>query len=90
MDSKWLPLATASILGQAPGSGMRNVSEITVSTTIWGPYHQMRHMLFFCPEKVAIVGVSGIITTDLGNVATHPGLQGARRRIHHSKICPFP
>jgi hypothetical protein len=39
----------------------------------------MRNMLFFCPEKVAIVGVSGIITTNLGKTATHAKVDRAQK-----------
>ena len=40
---------------------------------------QMRHLLFFCPEKVAISVVSGIISTNLGNTATNTKVVGREK-----------
>jgi len=42
-------------------------------------HQQMRHLLFFCPEKVAIGVISGIITTNLGNTATYTKVVGREK-----------
>jgi len=36
-------------------------------------------LLFYCPESVAIVTVSGIITTNLGKTATRARITGRKK-----------
>ena len=43
----------------------------------------------FCPEKVAIVGVSGIITTNLGKTATHTKVAGRENTDTSLQTMPF-
>ncbi|MBT8059040.1 MAG: hypothetical protein KJO33_05555, partial [Gammaproteobacteria bacterium] len=38
---------------------------------------------------VAIEGISGIITTNLGKTATFSKVAGRERRVHHSKSLPL-
>jgi len=40
--------------------------------------------------KVAIMEISGIITTILGKTATNSKVAGRERRVHHSKSLPLP
>ena len=50
---------------------------------------QMRDLLFFCPERVAIIGVSGIITTNLGKTATHTKVRRAQKTDTSLQNMPF-
>lgn len=50
----------------------------------------MQHLLFLTQKTLAFYSFSGIITTNLGKTATHTEIAGRKRRIHHSKIYPFP
>jgi hypothetical protein len=43
----------------------------------------------FCPEKVAIVGVSGIITTTLGKTATSTKVAGREKADTSLQNMPF-
>ena len=43
----------------------------------------------FCPEKVAIAGVSGIITTNLGKTATHAKVTGRKKTDTSLQNMPF-
>jgi len=58
---------------------MSNVIWQAVNTTISRKNQQMVDLLFFCPEKVAIIGVSGIITTNLGKTATRTKVTGRKK-----------
>jgi hypothetical protein len=49
----------------------------------------MTDLLFFCPEKVAIVGVSGIITTNLGKTATRTKVTGRKKTDTSLQNMPF-
>ncbi len=46
-------------------------------------------LLFFCPEKVAIVVISGIITTNLGKTATLTGVAGREKTDTSLQNMPF-
>jgi hypothetical protein len=52
-------------------------------------YEQMTLLLFFCPEKVAIFGISGIITTNLGKTATHTEIAGRKKTDTSLQNMPF-
>jgi hypothetical protein len=39
----------------------------------------IRRFVVFCPEKVAISAISGIITTNLGKTATHAEIRRAQK-----------
>jgi hypothetical protein len=52
-------------------------------------YDQMTLLLFFCPVKVAIVGISGIITTNLGKTATHTEIAERRKTDTSLQNIPF-
>ena len=41
--------------------------------------HQLAGLLFFCPIRVAIADVSGIITTNLGKTATRTKVTGRKK-----------
>jgi len=43
----------------------------------------------FCPEKVAIIGVSGIIATNLGKSATHTKVAGRKKTDTSLQNMPF-
>jgi hypothetical protein len=43
----------------------------------------------FCPEKVAIVSVSGIITTNLGKTATYTKVAGREKTDTSLQNMPF-
>jgi hypothetical protein len=47
------------------------------------PYKKMH-------AEVAIMKISGIITTILGKSATNSKVAGRERRVHHSKSLPLP
>jgi hypothetical protein len=44
----------------------------------------------FCPEKVAIIEVSGIITTNLGKTATLTRIAGRKKTDTSLQNMPFP
>ena len=48
---------------------------------IWSasPLAMYQRFVVFCPEKVAISAVSGIITTNLGKTATHAEIRRAQK-----------
>jgi len=48
-----------------------------------------RHLLFFCPERLAIVRVSGIITTNLGKAATTTRIAGRKKTDTSLQNMPF-
>jgi hypothetical protein len=51
----------------------------------------MTLLLFFCPEKVAIFGISGIITTNLGKTATHTEIAERKKDGYITpKYAPLP
>lgn len=52
-------------------------------------YPQKQHLLFFCPNKVAIIGISGIITTNLGKTATHTEIAGREKTDTSLQNMPF-
>jgi len=52
-------------------------------------YEQMTLLLFFCPEKVAIFGISGIITTNLGKTATHTEIAERKKTDTSLQNIPF-
>jgi hypothetical protein len=47
------------------------------------------HLLFFCPEKLAIFAISGIITTNLGKTATHTKVAGREKTDTSLQNMPF-
>jgi len=49
----------------------------------------MTDLLFFCPEKVAIVDISGIITTNLGKAATRTRITGRKKTNTSLQNMPF-
>ena len=49
----------------------------------------MTDLLFFCPERVAIVGISGIITTNLGKAATRTKVTGRKKTDTSLQRLPF-
>ena len=49
----------------------------------------MLYLLFFCPEKVAIVRISGIITTNLGKTATRTKVTGRKKTDTSLQNMPF-
>jgi len=59
------------------------------SETIRGKYQAMTGLLFFCPEKVAIVDISGIITTNLGKTATRAKVTGRKKTDTSLQNMPF-
>ena len=48
-----------------------------------------RHLLFFCWEKVAIICISGIITTNLGKTATRIKIAGREKTDTSLQNMPF-
>jgi hypothetical protein len=50
---------------------------------------QMTLLLFFCPEKVAIPDISGIITTNLGKTATHTEIAERKKTDTSLQNIPF-
>jgi len=50
---------------------------------------QKQHLLFLCPNKVAIIGISGIITTNLGKTATHTEIAGREKTDTSLQNMPF-
>jgi len=46
-------------------------------------------LLFFCPERLAIVGISGIITTNLGKTATLTKVTGRKKTDTSLQKLPF-
>ena len=50
---------------------------------------QMMDLLFFCLERVAIVGISGIITTNLGKTATRTKVTGRKKTDTSLQRLPF-
>jgi hypothetical protein len=49
----------------------------------------MTDLLFFCLERVAIVGISGIITTNLGKTATLTKVTGRKKTDTSLQRLPF-
>ncbi|MCW8925497.1 MAG: hypothetical protein OQJ84_04510 [Xanthomonadales bacterium] len=50
---------------------------------------QGKYLLFFCPEKVAFIQVSGIITTNLGKTATPIKIAGREKTDTSLQNMPF-
>jgi tRNA U55 pseudouridine synthase TruB len=48
-----------------------------------------KRFVVFCPEKVAIRSISGIITTDLGKTATHAEVRRAQKTDTSLQNMPF-
>ncbi len=51
--------------------------------------HKKRHLLFFCPETLAINCISGIITTNLGKTATKSKIAGREKTDTSLQNMPF-
>jgi hypothetical protein len=68
---------------------MLDVSWKTIGPVSGLKKQQKRHLLFFCPEKVAIISVSGIITTNLGRTATHTEVIGRVKTDTSLQNMPF-
>jgi hypothetical protein len=49
----------------------------------------MTDLLFFCPERLAIVSISGIITTNLGKTATLTKVTGRKKTDTSLQKLPF-
>jgi len=58
---------------------MRNFTEQADNKVIRNNFQRMTDLLFFCLERLAIVGVSGIITTNLGKTATRAKVTGRKK-----------
>jgi len=63
--------------------------EWMINTAIRTQNQWMANLLFFCLEKVAIVGVSGIITTNLGKTATRTKVTGRKKTDTSLQNMPF-
>ena len=68
---------------------MMPVTKMVFRTVILNNLQQMRGLLFFCPERVAIIGVSGIITTNLGKTATRTKIKGRKKTDTSLQNMPF-
>ena len=66
---------------------MQDFSGNTIGFAIMDNYRQI--LVVFCPEKVAIFGVSGIITTNLGKTATHTKIAGRENTDTSLQNMPF-
>ena len=71
------------------GISMPGVIKRMISTTLPGKNRRMTDLLFLCPEKVAIVGISGIITTNLGKTATRTKVTGRKKTDTSLQNMPF-
>ena len=70
-------------------ASMTPVTEMIIRTVIRNKRQQMRDLLFLCPERVAIVSVSGIITTNLGKTATRAKVTGRKKTDTSLQNMPF-
>ena len=70
-------------------TSMIPVTKITIRVVIRNKLQQMRDLLFFCPVRVAIIGVSGIITTNLGKTATRTKITGRKKTDTSLQNMPF-
>jgi len=68
---------------------MHSVSEQAINVAVRNKHRQMTDLLFFCPEKVAIVDISGIITTNLGKTATRTRITGRKKTDTSLQKLPF-
>ena len=68
---------------------MMPVTGGVISAVTRNKLRQMRDLLFFSPERVAIIGVSGIITTNLGKTATHTEIAGREKTDTSLQNMPF-
>jgi hypothetical protein len=68
---------------------MMPVTGGVIRTVVPNKLQQMRDLLFFCPERVAIIGVSGIITTNLGKTATRTKVTGRKKTDTSLQNMPF-
>ena len=68
---------------------MRNSIEQADNKVIRNNVQRMTDLLFFCPERLAIVGVSGIITTNLGKTATRAKVTGRKKTDTSLQNMPF-
>ena len=68
---------------------MPGVSEQAINVAFRNKNRQIAGLLFFCPERVAIVGISGIITTNLGKTATRTRIIGRKKTDTSLQKLPF-
>jgi len=68
---------------------MPGVSKQAINVAFRNKNRQIADLLFFCPEKVAIVGISGIITTNLGKTATRTKIIGRKKTDTSLQKLPF-
>jgi len=64
------------------------VIEMIVCVTIRNKLQQLRDLLFFRPEGLQLLALVVLLQPILVRLQHEPRSQGAKRRIHHSKICP--
>ena len=65
------------------------VTNYVTDVVIRNKNQEITGLLFFCPERVAIVGVSGIITTNLGKTATRTKVTGRKKTDTSLQNMPF-
>jgi hypothetical protein len=65
------------------------IRNILMSSANWSKWQKMRSLLFFCPKTLAIVSVSGIITTNLGKTATLTKITGRKKTDTSLQNMPF-
>ena len=63
--------------------------EADFATSIRGKGQRIKDLLFFCPETLAIVAMSGIITTNLGKTATRARITGRKKTDTSLQKLPF-
>jgi hypothetical protein len=68
---------------------MPGVTEQAINVAIRNKNRQIADLLFFCPERLAIVGISGIITTNLGKTATRTRITGRKKTDTSLQKLPF-
>ena len=65
------------------------IRNFLMSSANWSKWQKMRSLLFFCPKSLAIVSVSGIITTNLGKTATLTRVTGRKKTDTSLQNMPF-
>ena len=68
---------------------MPSVSQQAINVACRNKNGRIADLLFLCPEKVAIVGISGIITTNLGKSATRTRITGRKKTDTSLQRLPF-
>jgi hypothetical protein len=68
---------------------MPGVSEQAINVAFRNKNRQIADLLFFSPEKVAIMGISGSITTNLGKTATRTRIIGRKKTDTSLQKLPF-